>query len=379
MKYIKSKSEWIPSEESYKTAKVFITEEWVHNNLIQFKTNKTEEDLKIEAMKAPPVLELTDDEKFVDVNGNKLDIEVRGTKEMNNIYFKACDIGNKFKLGDVNDTLIGTNSSFKLHIHYKVFKRPRPDSYSSDTNKKIGGNQKALFLTFKGLTKLLYVSHSKNAEHFQDWANKILFTHQLGSKEEKKKLANKLLGIDINEARTVFNASSCKVSSIYLLTLGYVKDLRNTFNIDNSFNDNHLVVKYGRTDDLKRRLAKHQSTYNKLSNVNVMLKLYSYVDNELVSKAESDIKMIFQLGKNILKNPDYDELAIINPDDFDKIKKAYDIIRSNYGGTQVEYISKIICMEKDHQLAIMKLENENALLKKDNEILQLKLQLAISK
>jgi hypothetical protein len=44
MKYIKSKSEWIPSEESYKTAKVFITEDWVHNNLIQFKAEKTEED-----------------------------------------------------------------------------------------------------------------------------------------------------------------------------------------------------------------------------------------------------------------------------------------------------------------------------------------------
>ena len=61
MKYIKSKKEWVPSEESYKQARVLLTKSWVHQNLIQFKTNKTEEDLKIEAMKAPPLLELSDE------------------------------------------------------------------------------------------------------------------------------------------------------------------------------------------------------------------------------------------------------------------------------------------------------------------------------
>jgi hypothetical protein len=371
-KYIKSKNEWLDSEEAYKSAKVFIIADWVHNNLIMFKPEKTEEDFKIEAMKPPPILKLTDDEKFVDIYGNKLDIEVRGTKEMNNIYFKVIDVANKFKLGDVKTILLNSDSSFRKELHYKLFKLPKVIDPDCNSIKK---GQKALFLTFKGLTKLLYVSHSKNAEHFQDWANKLLFTHQLGTKEQKTKLANKLLGANISDVKTVFNASSYKIGAIYLITLGYVKDLRNTFNIVDSFDDNHVVVKYGRTDDLKRRLSELQIEYNKFTNVNVMLKLYSYIDNDLAPKAEHSIKTILEFTKNTLPYPGHNELAIINPDNFGKFKTIYDDIRMKYAGPLADYIHKITNLEKDHQMEIMKLEHQNALLQKENEILQLKLQL----
>ena len=43
MKYIKSTSKWMPSNSSYRLAKVLITKNWVHNNLILFKTIKTED------------------------------------------------------------------------------------------------------------------------------------------------------------------------------------------------------------------------------------------------------------------------------------------------------------------------------------------------
>jgi hypothetical protein len=366
MKYIKSRNEWEPSDETYKQAKLLITAEWVHNNLIKFKAEKTEEDLKIEAMRAPPVIELNDDEKFVDVNGNKLDIEVRGTKEMNNIYFKVIDVSNKFGLGDISIILLNPKSSFMKDLHYKLFKIPKLNKDEVVPNK----NTRYLFLTFKGLTKLLYVSHSKNAEHFQDWANKILFTYQLGSKEDKLNLANKLLGCNINEARRTLNCNANKISTIYLITFGLVKDLRETFNIPESFKNDRIVVKYGRSDDLNRRLKEHQTNYSKLNNINVLLKLYSYVDYDLAAEAENNVKRFFNWGKYNLDHPEYKELAIVSSNDFDIIKKEYNIISNNYGGTSKEFIHKINMIEK---------ECEIKLLQKDNEILQLKLQLATIK
>jgi hypothetical protein len=122
MKYIKSSSEWVLSEEKYKLAKLFITKEWVHNNLLKFKENKSDEDLKLEAMIAHDILELEDEDKFKDVNGNILDIEVRGTRDMNNIYFKVKDVSEKFGLGDVTTTLTVSDSSFERNMHYKLFK-----------------------------------------------------------------------------------------------------------------------------------------------------------------------------------------------------------------------------------------------------------------
>ena len=67
MKYIKSTNEWLKSNSSYRLAKVLITRDWVENNLIMFKNVKTEEDIKIEALKSPPELQLTDNEIFVEL------------------------------------------------------------------------------------------------------------------------------------------------------------------------------------------------------------------------------------------------------------------------------------------------------------------------
>jgi hypothetical protein len=165
MKHIKSNNTWIRSDENYKKAKLLISEEWMHNNLIQFKEDdeKSKDDLKIEAMILPPLLELKDEEKFTDINGNILDIEVRGTKMVDDIYFCVKDVAENFKLGDVITVLTNKNASYEKNIHYKLFNRIKPIN-----NKK--GKQKSAFLTITGLTKLLYCSRSKNAEHFQKWA-----------------------------------------------------------------------------------------------------------------------------------------------------------------------------------------------------------------
>jgi hypothetical protein len=51
---------------------------------------------------------------------------------------------------------------------------------------------KALFLTYTGLLRVLFVSRNKNAEKFSRWAITKLFTIQMGTKENKEVLVTLL-------------------------------------------------------------------------------------------------------------------------------------------------------------------------------------------
>jgi prophage antirepressor-like protein len=372
MKYIKSKNEWLISEDKYKSAKLFLTKEWTTNNLVIFKKDddKTEEDLKIESLKAPPILNITDNEKFVDIDGNKLDIEIRGTRNINDIYFKVKDVSDKFKLSNIKTILLNKDSSFKKKLHYKLFKMPKviePDS------KPIKKNQKLLFLTFKGLTKLLYVSHSKNAEHFQDWINNIIYIHKFGTKEEKQKLFDKVLGNDIESSRNAIKCNTNKISSIYLLTLGYVKDLRKEMNISDNFSDEDIVCKYGFTDNLDRRLMEHKNNFSKIENVDLKLKYYTFIDTNELSKAENNMKNIFNFNNSIIQYQDYKELVVLSKKNLEYIKEEYEKCRRLFNGNQEDNLKHIDFLKNQIdkltlQLIIKDKDIENLQEKLNNEI-----------
>jgi predicted GIY-YIG superfamily endonuclease len=354
--------EWIITDgKSYKRDQVFFKKSFV-DTIPEFNQEAIiTDDNNVEL--APDIIHLENSEKFKDNENNIIEIETRGERNVDKIYFKVKDVMEGFGMENIITTIIDKRSyGYLENIHYKYFNCRKIGKTQKNSNKI----KKELYLTYEGMLRVLFASHSQKVKPFIKWATETLFTHQLGTKEEKKQLANKLLGCDIDESRKILKTSSCKISSIYLLTLGYVKDLRNSFQIPESFADNYILVKYGRTDNLERRLKEHQNKFNKIDNVNVLLKLYSYVDSDLASKAENDVKLLFQLNKNILVHPEYNELAVINPDDFDKWKQAYDIIRNNYGGSEVEYIYRIMSIEDKCEIK---------LLKKENEILEYKLKI----
>jgi hypothetical protein len=385
MKYIKSKNEWVQSEENYKLAKLLITKKWVHDNLIKFKEIKTDEDLKIESMKAPKLLELSDNEKFVDKNGNILDIEIRGTKNINNIYFKVKDVGDKFGLGDVKTILLNKDSSFKSDLHYKLFKILKVNNPDFDTNKK---SQKLLFLTFKGLTKLLYVSHSKNADHFQDWANNILFTVQMGTIQQKEDLFSNVMGVSARVIKEVFNTDTNSLPCVYLFTLNSVKNLRQSMKLDMRYNDESIVCKYGFTKNLSRRTTEHIDTFKKINNTDLKLKYYSYMDPQYMSKGESDIRLFMNALNINLNYNNMEELVIIPKELLELVEKQYEMIGRKYMGHISELVTKIKELEDkyekqsmnhkleiqeiSHQLEMQKMKYDYDLLKKELEIQQLK-------
>ena len=68
-----------------------------------------------------------------------------------------------------------------MNNHYKKFIRNEKCNTSDNHNKL---NQETIYLTYRGLIKILMTRQHPIAEIFQEWAFQTLFTVQIGSKED---------------------------------------------------------------------------------------------------------------------------------------------------------------------------------------------------
>lgn len=96
--------------------------------------------------KAPNIIYLEKHEKFYDNDGNTLDIETRGERNVDHIYFKVKDIMEGFGLNRLNDII--TNNKFDGYVenkHYKYFMCEKSPCII----------KKELFLTYIGLLRFL--------------------------------------------------------------------------------------------------------------------------------------------------------------------------------------------------------------------------------
>ena len=387
--YVKKVNDiWIKTEgKSVKFDKVIIKEDIIKpipelNN----KNQMINDDNGIE--KAPDIIHLEDDEKFKDNDGNILNIETLGERKVENIYFKVKDIMIGFEINNLNETLIDTRNSYKINIDYKFF------FINKSVTNRIIQVKKELYLTYRGLLRVLFVSRSGKVDYFIKWATEKLFTIQMGTKNNKEKLVGDILGVSAKVLKEVFNCETNSIPCVYLFTLGYVKDLRISMNIDAKYNDDSIVAKYGFTKELSRRTNEHIKTYNKINGCNLKLKYYSYLDPQYISNGENDIKD-FILALNLkLSYENYDELIVIPKEYIKIISEKYDHIGKKYSGHISELITKIkeledkyekqelqhkyeiqtIKYEKDklnNDLLLQKEQYEHQLLKKDYELLKI--------
>ena len=382
----KSKS-WIPSSESYSRAKLFLNKKWVDKN------NITNDETNDKVIQEPQIIELTLEEKLKDTDGNIMNIEIRGERNYDKCYFRLEDIVKYFNISDsINKTIINTGSGYEKELDYCVFSVNQVINNYPNTVKK-SGQQKRIFLTYNGLIRMLYVSRSKQALEFQKWASQILFTHQFGTKNQKDELVSKLLGVPCKMVRDVCKRSISPISCVYLFTLGKVKQLREQFKISDKYEDDAIVVKYGRTENLEQRTGEHENDYGKMKGVDLKLRIYSYIDSAYVVDAENDLANFFKYANYKYNYPERNELAIIPKDQISIVEKEYDKIRKIYAGNLKEIISEkekllneLEIMKITHEKEIMKKdqiimmkENELKLKDKDLEIYQLKLELSLKK
>lgn len=353
--------EWVESHvRSLCTDKAFLLKEFVDKHMISAVDKNSNND------PLPPVLELDDDEGFFDEDGERLDIQVVGERDVDSCFFRLEDIANAFGIANLKKMVLGTKyDRFQEGEHYRRFHMSNGNNISETT-------KGVIYLTYIGTLEVIFKSRSSIAKRFVKWATKTLFTVQLGTKSQKQKLASKLVGFDLDQVKKLGKITSGCISCVYLFSLGKVKDLRDTMDIPDEYPDNSTVYKYGRTGDIAVRTRQHQKTYGKYQNVDLQLVYHGYVDPDHASKAETAIAHSMQ-GMDLTWSFDSHKELIIVPDKkYKYVQEQYDNITELYRGRMKQVVDELERQKYLIELA----KQETEMVKKDMEILKLQLELA---
>ena len=396
---------WNPTEESCKKAQLLISKQWVDQ--FYFKLESTEK-IKIlvqepiqsqqfttppppqrdsclvhhddeeengeqqEIENAPPILYLDDGEKFHDADGNIIEIETRGERHEDKIYFNVKDVSVGFGMPNLNDTLRQKESGYITHVDYKdMFIRSAAINYRHEPIKK------CLFLTYEGLLRVLFVSRNKNATLFRKWATNKLFTIQMGTRDQKMKLGAEVLNTSPRTLKAIFDKHAATFPSIYLMSLGKVRELRETFGIPANKPDESTVYKFGFTEDLSRRVIELESEYSKLPGVTMTIGTFHIIDTKYTSEAENEVReMCAAFEVRVKKTTQgFNELIVLDDKQFANMKKMYRRIGDDFAGATLglqKQIAELKDRIKDYENEIVRLkleiEYKDNLHKKDIEL-----------
>lgn len=361
------------------------------NEVVSEVMSEAMEETEASVKNAPPILHLSDDEKFHDVDGHVIDIETRGERDRKKIYFKVKDVSIGFEMPRLNDTLTNKECiGYERGVHYITFKREfkHPTNVSANVSSTNKPCKTTLYLTYKGLLRVLFVSRNKHVDKFQDWAEEKLFTIQMGSKEQKVKLGTDLCNIPLKTYQAIFESHTSNFPSIYLVSLGKVRDVRATFGISETISDDSVVYKYGFTKDFARRIGEHNIKYSKLPGVTVDVRWFQNIDIKYLSDAENEVEDECSAYGTRLYTPGHKELIVLNDKQFEHMQKSYRRIGKEYAGATAELNETIALLrteikdmhmqhkhdllEKDMVIQRLTMQNEMSSLKEDNLKLQLK-------
>jgi phosphopantetheine adenylyltransferase len=290
------------------------------------------------------------------------------------------DVSKAFEMPNLGRTICNKVSAYRRGFDYKVFITPKRTIINYDTTNEPSNEtsnekttNKRTFLTLSGLIRVLHVSRNKNAFHYCAWVKQIVYTHQFGTQDQKEELTANLLGVSAKIIKSVYNTISDQIPCVYLFTLGYVKDLRESMRLGDVYDDDDVVAKYGFSKDLTRRTGEHIKKYGKIANSILRLKYNTFVDPLYLSNAETDIKSFVDSLRMKLDYENEDELIVIPQRLEKRVKEQYALIGAKYVGHNSILITKIKQLESDLERETSSFENKimlkNAELKqKDSEI-----------
>jgi hypothetical protein len=402
---------WNPTEESCKKAQLLISKQWVdqfyfklesteqkkiliqepiqsqqlpQDDLQKEEDNEDEDEVTNEMRQeqqdqeienAPPLLHLDNSEKFHDADGNVIEIETRGERDRNKIYFKVKDVSVGFEMPSLSRNIL-CFKAYERGLHYITFKRETTlhSMESKNTNKP---SKTTLYLTYKGLLRVLFASRNKHVDKFQDWAEEKLFTIQMGTRDQKVKLGAEVLNTSPRTLKAIFDKHAATFPSIYLMSLGKVRELRETFGIPANKPDESTVYKFGFTEDLSRRVIELETEYSKLPGVAMTIGTFHIIDTKYTSEAENEVReMCAAFEVRVKKTTQgFNELIVLDDKQFANMKKMYRRIGDDFAGATLglqKQIAELKDRIKDYENEIMRLkleiEYKDNLHKKDIEL-----------
>lgn len=291
---------------------------------------------------------------FKDASGIEYNVEMRGQRTKDGIFFKGKDLQNLFEMPNLCRNVTDSTHRFIKHIDY--------DHYIF-TNTHAGGtvNNKELYITYKGLKNIINNATIGRAKEFSDWIDDIVFASIGGSKEQRTEVSSKILNIDAKCLQSFMNKSASEISCLYL-----IDTKRNA--------GSKKVYKYGYTKNLKRRFKEHTSKYGE----NITLETFCLIPEKNLSDAETELKnCISDYIQSHCEFVSDTELLFLCEEAQKNIKHVYNNISHRYCGDldsiKLQYES--IIKQKDHEIEMIRKESELKLIEKDNQLLQKDIQI----
>jgi hypothetical protein len=383
---------WVISDgRSVKFDKVFFIQEFIET--IPELNKECDKEIKDDdgITKAPNIIYLKDSEKFKDDDGNVIEIETRGERDVDTAYFKVKDVMEGFNMENLENNIQKEHTRYEYEKDYKYFWCEKKYDVLIKANKKSDTKptiKKELFLTYRGMLRCLFVSRNNKTDNFINWATKTLFVAQLGTTEQKDELVSKIKGVSYSAIQELFSINARDLPCVYLSAFNTVRVLRKEMNIDMKYKDDDIVYKFGLTKSFEVRKNGHKSEYKKIDNlIDMKLVQYTYIDPLYITEAENDIKNMLEEYKLNWKN--HDELVIIPNNMLKFVNTLYTNIGMRYSGHTQEFMKKIndleLCIstlkkDQEYQKIIFeeKLNNKDLIidnLKKDLRIKELELML----
>jgi hypothetical protein len=374
---------WVISDgRSVKFDKVFFIQEFMET--IPELNKKSDKEIVDDngITKAPNIIYLKDDEKFKDDDGNVIEIETRGERDVDTVYFKVKDVMEGFNMENLYKNIIDKDTQYTLNKDYKYFMCNIFHNLENKVNKKTDTKltiKKELFLTYRGMLRCLFVSRNNKTDNFISWATKTLFVAQLGTTKQKDELVSKIKGVSYSAIQELFSINARDLPCIYLTAFNIVGVLRKEMNIDMKYKDDDIVYKFGLTKSFEIRKNGHKSEYKKIENlIDMKLVQYTYIDPLYVNEAENDIKNMLEEYKLNWEN--HDELVVIPNNMLKFVNTLYTNIGMRYSGHTQEFMKKIndleLCIstlkkDQEYQKIIFeeKLNNKDLVIDKKNLII----------
>lgn len=235
-----------------------------------------------------------------------------------------------------------------------------------------GGHQNMILLTEKGLYRILFTSHKKEAKKFRDWVVNIIreirctgkynSTNDIERQGLEKQLRDSATEID------TLKSENKRLSTEYKPKIIYHECDINDY-VDQPcvylFHLEATYYKFGYSGEVDDRELKHNNNFKKYNVSPRLVKLWKCETMKIMKDTESKIKKLARQNKILVEK--YDQKEIISTDDVGHVVKKIDKYISDQNSRET---TSMRIKEKELDIAKINAKNESKRL--DIELYKLK-------
>ena len=369
-------SRWEECDSSLSRANILVKYEWAHSHVTKLVDcgavggadyGAVGGGVEVPLREAPSLIFLEEYEKFRDDEGNVFEVEVRGVREEDKIFFKGRDLEELFEMDHLRNNVQDEKSNFVKGQDYLFFAVSKNNEFRYSLTPQ-RNQSKRMFFTYLGLTKVIFRSNSGVAYRFQKWANKVIYTAHVGTPDQRIEQAIEMLGVNAGIVKEVFRTCVAKVPCVYLFHIGKVVEMRQSYPDLKQYKSG-MLFKYGRTENLSRRLGEHMSTFGTLEGSRFELSYWSPINVNNVAMAESQLSTFFDAKK--IAFLDHVEVVLLKKGDLPPVKEKYLEIYNNLG-----IVCDMVAIVKQNKKLISDSQAQKLLLEeKDKMVVHLNLEI----